>query len=93
MQASQEVKSFSEMRLRQNNYIPVPVPWSFFEFISKGGSFVSLKKAESLCQIWSPILGSAVRQMEECEFSFTLQYCSVVTVPLSRYLLGGFYGT
>ena len=48
IQASLEVKSFTRIRLWQNNYIPVPVPvpvpWSFFEIISKGGSLVILKK-------------------------------------------------
>ena len=43
------MKSFTRIRLWQNNYIPVPVPvpvpWSFFEIILKGGSLVSLKKA------------------------------------------------
>ena len=31
---------------RLNNYIPVPVPvpWSFFEIMLKGGSLVSLKR-------------------------------------------------
>jgi len=52
IQASLEVKSFTRIRLWQNNYIPVPVPWSFFEIISKGGSLVILKKvfAEFGCQ-------------------------------------------
>ena len=46
IQASLEVKSFTRIRLWQNNYIPVsvPVPWSLFEIISKGGSLVILKK-------------------------------------------------
>ena len=30
MQASQEVKSFTMIRLWQNNYIPVPVHWLLF---------------------------------------------------------------
>ena len=42
IQASLEVKSFTRIRLWQNNYIPVP--WSFFEIILKGGSLVILKK-------------------------------------------------
>ena len=60
MQALQEVNSFTRIRLWQNNYIPVPL--SFFEFISKGGSLVSVKKAfaKSGRQFWEVHFGKYV---------------------------------